>query len=190
MRTHVALLRGINVVGRNKVAMAGLREVVATLGHGEVVTYIQSGNVVFASSDPAAGDADLADALEAAVSARLGVRPTVVVLSRRDFGKVVRGNPFTQVLDPKTLHAVFFRTPPSVDGIRAVHAAVERARSRGSPDDARVVGRALYLWTPEGFARSVLRAELERGGKLKTPMPEGTARNWSTVGALAGLLGQ
>ena len=49
MPTHVALLRGINLGGHNKVAMADLRTVVASLGHGDVATYIQSGNVVFGS---------------------------------------------------------------------------------------------------------------------------------------------
>jgi uncharacterized protein (DUF1697 family) len=50
MPSHVALLRGINVGGRNKVAMADLRKVVESLGHGDVATYIQSGNVVFTSN--------------------------------------------------------------------------------------------------------------------------------------------
>jgi len=45
--THVALLRGINLAGHNKVGMADLRDVVASLGHEDVATYIQSGNVVF-----------------------------------------------------------------------------------------------------------------------------------------------
>ena len=51
MPTHIALLRGINVGGRNRVAMADLREVVLGLGHTEVATYIQSGNVVFTSEE-------------------------------------------------------------------------------------------------------------------------------------------
>jgi uncharacterized protein (DUF1697 family) len=49
MPTHVALLRGINLGGHNKVAMADLREVVTSLGHADVATYIQSGNVVFST---------------------------------------------------------------------------------------------------------------------------------------------
>ena len=61
MPTHVALLRGINVGGRNRVAMAALREVVEGLGHTEVATYIQSGNVVFTSE--AADPGTLAGAL-------------------------------------------------------------------------------------------------------------------------------
>jgi len=56
MATHIALLRGINVGGRNKVAMADLREVVSGLGHTDVVTYIQSGNVVFTSGTGAGGE--------------------------------------------------------------------------------------------------------------------------------------
>ena len=80
MRTHVALLRGINVLGRNKVAMAELRHVVESLGHGDVATYIQSGNVVFTADKPDANCATLADDLEVAIADRLVVHPAVVVL--------------------------------------------------------------------------------------------------------------
>jgi len=59
MRTHVALLRGINVLGRNKVSMAELRQVVATLGHSDVASYIQSGNVVFTAAKPNANSTAL-----------------------------------------------------------------------------------------------------------------------------------
>jgi uncharacterized protein (DUF1697 family) len=187
VRTHVALLRGINVLGRNKVAMADLRGVVAALGHREVMTYIQSGNVVFAAGR-ADDDCALAEELEAAVAARLGVRPAVVVLARAQLLNVVSTNPFRQVVDPRTLHGVFFREAPSSDGIDAVAAAVGRARVKGSRDDARVIGRTLYLWTPEGFAPSVLRRELDRGGNLRAPMHSGTARNWATVTTLVSLL--
>ena len=69
MRTHVALLRGINVGGRNRVAMADLRHVVESLGHGDVATYIQSGNVVFASRED--DTAAMAEALERSIAARL-----------------------------------------------------------------------------------------------------------------------
>jgi len=184
----VALLRGINVLGRNKVAMADLRDVVAALGHREVTTYIQSGNVVFTAAGRADDNCALAEALEGAVAARLGVRPVVVVLARAQLHNVVSTNPFGQVVDPRTLHAVFFREPPGADGIDAVAAAVGRARVKGSRDDARVIGRTLYLWTPEGFAPSVLRRELDRGGNLRTPMHAGTARNWATVTTLVSLL--
>ena len=75
MPTHVALLRGINVGGRNRVAKADLREVVLGPGHTEVATYIQSGNVVFTSEE--ADSAAITAALERAIAEHLGVRPKV-----------------------------------------------------------------------------------------------------------------
>jgi len=76
MPTHVALLRGINVGGRNRVAMADLHEVVPGLGHTEVATYIQSGNVVFTSEE--ADTATIAAALERAIAEQLAPPPPAV----------------------------------------------------------------------------------------------------------------
>jgi uncharacterized protein (DUF1697 family) len=188
MRTHVALLRGINVVGRNKVSMAELREVVASLGYGDVSTYIQSGNVLFTPADAGADSLELAEELERAIAERLDVRPAVVVVDRGELRQVVRRNPFLDEADPKRLHAVFLREAPDSHGVASVAAAVDRAHAKTSRDDARIIGRTLYLWTPDGFARSILRAELSRGGRHRTPMQAGTARNWTTVNTLVSLL--
>ena len=136
MRTHVALLRGINVLGRNKVSMAELRQVVASLGHSDVATYIQSGNVVFTTAKPDAGSTTLADDLEMAIADRLAVRPAVVVLARRELTRVVHDNPFRDEDDHKLLHAVFLREAPGPNGVASFEAAVERSRSKQSRDDA------------------------------------------------------
>src|SRR6204780_5657340 len=80
MATHVALLRGINVGGRNKGPMADLREVVTSLGHTGVTTYIQSGNVFFTTDGTSSGE--LAAALESAITDRFGIWASAVVLSR------------------------------------------------------------------------------------------------------------
>jgi uncharacterized protein (DUF1697 family) len=188
VRTHVGLLRGINVLGHNKVSMPDLRVVVASLGHSDVVTYIQSGNVVFSAAKGVKDTDVLAGQLERAIAERLGVRPAVIVVSRGELAKVVRDNPFSHEEDHRRLHAVFLRIAPDVVGVASVRAAVERARAKGSSDDACVVGRTLYLWTPDGFGRSILRAELSRGGKYRSPMDGGTARNWATVTTLVTLL--
>ncbi len=190
MRTHVALLRGINVLGRNKVSMTELRQVAASLGHGDVATYIQSGNVVFSAAMPDASSTALADDLEITIADRLAVRPVVVVLTRRELIQVVVDNPFRDEDDHRLLHAVFLREAPGPNGAASLEAAVERARGKQSRDDVRVIGRTLYLWTPDGFARSILRAELSRGGQHRTPMQAGTARNWRTVNTLVSLLEQ
>ena len=171
MPTHVALLRGINVGGRNKVAMADLREVVASLGYADVATYVQSGNVVFTADAPKAG------AIEAAVKERLGVSPAVVVISRDELERVVARNPWPDERDGKHLHVVFTAGKPDPE---VVEAAVEKV---GGDDEARVVDGTLYLHTPNGLGRSKLAAELARRGPK-----DGTARNWTTVTKLLGML--
>jgi uncharacterized protein (DUF1697 family) len=184
--SHVALLRGINVGGHNKVAMADLREVVTSLGHTDVATYIQSGNVVFSSGED--DTTRLADALEHRIAKRLGLRPSVVVLSREELAQVIADNPYPQETNPKRLHAVFRRHDMSRDAIAAVAAAQQRARGRGSSDEAAVVGRTLYLRTPDGLGRSELAAQLSRSGAAATADAAGTARNWATVTKLMALL--
>src|SRR6516225_4776372 len=82
--THVALLRGVNNLGGKKVAMAELREVVTSLGHADVMTYIQSGNVLFTPRRTDGGPADrtdtasLATELERAIADGIGVRSRAV----------------------------------------------------------------------------------------------------------------
>jgi uncharacterized protein (DUF1697 family) len=109
MPTHIALLRGINVGGRNRVAMADLREVVLGLGYTDVATYIQSGNVVFTSEE--ADTAMIAAALEGAIAEHLGVRPKVVVLTHAELARVVADNPFPEEPNPRWVLAIFRNGP-------------------------------------------------------------------------------
>jgi uncharacterized protein (DUF1697 family) len=185
MPTHVALLRGVNVGGRNKVAMADLRKVVESLGHDDVVTYIQSGNVVFTSktTDTAA----IAATLERALEETLGVRSSVVVLSRAELAQVLADNPFPDEANPKHLHAVFRGAVVGAEEAAAVAAAERRARDKGGRDQAKVVGRTVYLRTPDGLGRSELAAQLARSGHAAGDRG-GTARNWATVTKLLAML--
>jgi uncharacterized protein (DUF1697 family) len=183
MATHIALLRGINVGGHNKVAMAALREVVASLGHTGVATYIQSGNVVFTAVAPA-GCAALASGLEEAIAATLAVTPTVVVLTRDDLAQAIRDTPYPEEPDPKRVHAVFFRDiPGGLDA--AIETAMRRDAERGGHGSARLVGRTLYVHTPAGFGTSELANHLL--ARRASPAAAGTARNWATVTKLAAL---
>jgi len=185
MATHVALLRGINVGGRNKVAMADLRALVASLGHTGVTTYIQSGNVLFTATET---DTDkLADVLEQAIAAELGVGARVVVLSREELAQVIRDNPYPDVPNPKCLHAVLRRGTLSPELLDRIADAGRKVAQQGSRDSVQSVGRALYLYTPDGFGRSELAEQLMRiVGSPKAGMT-GTARNWATVTKLLSL---
>jgi uncharacterized protein (DUF1697 family) len=183
--THVALLRGINVGGRNRVAMADLREVVTSLGHSDVATYIQSGNVMFTSEE--ADTTALAAALERAIAEALTVRPRVVVLSRNELSHVIADNPFPDETNPQCLHAAFRSGDVGPDEVAAVAAAVQRAREKGSRDEAQVLGRTLFLRTPDGLGRSELAAQLARSGGALASLAPATMRNWATVRRLLAL---
>jgi uncharacterized protein (DUF1697 family) len=207
--SHVALLRGINVGGRNRVSMEDLRAVVRALGHTEVSTYIQSGNVLFtpAGGDanapagggsrapdggdakaPAGGDSqELSREIERAIAEALDVAPGVVVLARAELAAAIEANPFAAESNPKSVHGVFHRLPLGADRVAEVAAAEERSAKRGSGDEAVVIGRTLYLRTPEGIGRSDLAMRLTRptgAGRADA----GTARNWATVMKLLGLM--
>jgi uncharacterized protein (DUF1697 family) len=171
--THVALLRGVNNLGSKKVAMAELREVISSLGHADVMTYIQSGNVLFTPQPAAAGTAGgmdtavLAAELEQAISDTIGVRARAVVLSREELGRCVDDNPYPGETNPRQLHAIFLPEVPG-PGLAAWLADAERqVRAKGSRDAAQVLGRTVYLHTSAALA--------------------GTARNWATVTSLTRL---
>jgi uncharacterized protein (DUF1697 family) len=183
--THVALLRGINVGARNRVAMADLREVVTSLGHTDVATYIQSGNVVFTSTE--ADTTALAADLERAIAEALTVRPRAVVLSRNELAQVIADNPYPDETNPKCLHAAFRSEELAPGEAAAIAAALQQVREKGSRDEVQVVGRTLYLRTPDGLGRSELAARLGRPGGALASLASATMRNWTTVGKLLAL---
>jgi uncharacterized protein (DUF1697 family) len=107
-----------------------------------------------------------------------------VVLSGADLARVIADNPFPDEPNPRCLHAVFRRQCLALDAIAVIAEAQQRARAKGSRDEAVVVGRALFLRTPDGLGRSELAAQLARSGV----QADGTARNWATVTRLMALL--
>ena len=190
------LLRGVNNLGGKKVAMAELREVVTSLGHTDVMTYIQSGNVLFTPRPARSADgrtagrtdiAALAAELERAVAANLGVRARAVVLSREELARCVHDNPYPGETNPRLLHAVFLPEVPGPGLADWVADAMRNVRAKGSRDEAQVLGRTVYLHTPDGYPRSELRRALARAGGPTSAAVAGTARNWATVSRLVKL---
>jgi len=186
MATHVALLRGINLGGKNKVAMADLRSLVAGLGHGDVSTYIQSGNVLFTA--PADADCALAgQAISEAIGADLGVTAPVVVLTRDELAKILAANPHPDEPDPKRVHAVVLSETPGPDLTAKLEKATAQAAAKGDPSTVTAVGRTLYLHTPAGYGRSDLAATVLRIVSSPKAGLTGTARNWATMTKLLDL---
>ncbi|MGH9035542.1 MAG: DUF1697 domain-containing protein [Acidimicrobiia bacterium] len=177
LTNHVALLRGINLGARNKVPMPALRVVVESLGHEDVQTYIQSGNVVFKSGS---GDgAGMAAALESAVTKEFGFRVAVVVRTGRELRRVTTNNPFLAAgADISALHVVFLGSSPTKASVKALDP------DRSPPDEFAVRNAEVYLHCPNGFGRSKLTLDyFER--KLGGPA---TVRNWKTVTKLLELM--
>jgi uncharacterized protein (DUF1697 family) len=169
----VALLRGINVGGKNSVPMAGLRGVFEEAGAAGTATYIQSGNVVFthASADRAA----LAKQLEDAVRETFGVTSTIVLRTFADLAKVAHAEPFGR--DNSSTHVTFLERKPTAAAVKSL------ADLDIAPDEVKVVGSDAFLNYPNGVSGSRLTgALLER--RLGVP---GTARNWRTVTRLAAM---
>jgi uncharacterized protein (DUF1697 family) len=181
MATYVALLRGINVGGRNKIAMADLRELVEGLGHTDVKTYVNSGNVIFdADGRATAKEGDrLAGVIEKAIKSELGVSPAVLVRTAAELATVADANPYVDESDPKKVHVVFLSVPPTPAERKAAKDTERAAAEKGSRDELTIIKRAVYLHTPDGFGRSVLAELLSRRKAASTA--KGTARNWSTV---------
>lgn len=175
--TWLALLRGINVVGKNKVPMKALASALETAGFQAVRTYIQSGNIVFRSSsgDPGA----LARKIERLVARRFACAPAVLVISRSELAAAVAANPFPDARqNHKLLHLYFLASrpkSPDIDSLGRIGAGREAFELKD---------RVFYLWTPDGFADSVLRSRVERCLGVAA-----TARNWRTVNELLKLLG-
>ena len=175
MKTYVALLRGINLGSRKRVAMADLRALVESLGAEDVATYVQSGNVVFKSAD---GAEQLTRAIERRIRRDLGLSVTVVVLSRPQLTKVLGGNPFARAkTEQAKLHVTFLAEKPP----RAKVGKLDP--EAGQPDEFRLVGRQIYLHCPNGYGRSKLtNAYFEKQLGVAA-----TTRNWRTVTKLGEL---
>jgi len=175
--THIALLRGINVGGKNRLPMKDLAALFERVGCRDVQTYIQSGNVIFQAS------ATLARRIPTIISDEIQhtFRITVPVITRtaRQWAQIVRRNPFqTDGVNPESLHVGFLRDRPT----RRAVASLDPDRS--PPDRFRVIGSEIYFCFPNGLARTRLTAAYF-DSRLKTVC---TVRNWNTMVKIAELL--
>ena len=173
----VALLRGINVTGNNKLPMRDLAETFAAAGCSDVQTYIQSGNVVFRAD--ATPMAELGDRISALIYERFGYRVPVVLRTAEQLGDVVRGNPFlARGADAERLYVLFLADQPASERLAALDPTLF------APDEFEAIGREVYLRLPKGVGRSKLtNAYFDR--TLRTVS---TMRNWRTVTTLLGMV--
>lgn len=174
-KRQIVLLRGINVGGHRRVAMAGLRELLTSLGYVDVQTHLQSGNVVLRSG---IRPERLARRLEQELAAGLGLEIRIVVRTRDELADVIDRNPLGAVATDPSRHLVsFLSAAPDPNVVRELD-GVDVA-----PEQFAVSGREIYAWHPHGINKSRLAKVLseERLGVTAT------ARNWNTVTKLLAL---
>lgn len=173
---YVALLRGINVGGHNRLPMADLRALLETLGHERVATYLQSGNAVFTSTED---EPTVARGIEEALQASLGLDVPVVLRNGRELEAVARLHPFDDgQADHAKLHVLFLASAPGAE------AAARLDPGTFTPDVFAIDGRAMYVSYPNGSGRSKLTIDrVERALGITV-----TGRNWRTVSKLDEML--
>lgn len=177
MTTYVALLRGINVGGKNKVKMADLRALVESLGYERVQTYIQSGNIVFDSSTRSAGK--VVDAISGAITRDLALDVTVLVRTAAELDALLATNPLDRRgVDTTKLHVTFLASAPAAARVRELDDVDQ------SPDEFAIVGREVYVHCPNGYGNTKLNNTLFE----KRLGVAATTRNWRTVQTLAALI--
>jgi uncharacterized protein (DUF1697 family) len=166
------LLRGVNL-GRRQLKMAELRAAVESLGHTDVETYLQSGNVVFAPAKGAVAK-DLGSGISAALDETVGMDVHVLIRTAAELRKIVAGDPYRRE-DPTKVVVAFLEHAVDAKPAKQLHLP------DFDPEGLTIKGTEIYLDLPGGQARSKLLDALNRKKVFGT---KATSRNWRTVVAL------
>lgn len=173
MKTYIALLRGINVGGHKKVPMAELRDVLTKAGLQKVQTYIQSGNVVFQSTEKTK---ELEDKIQNAILAYFGFEVSVIVKTRSELQTIFDACPFEKEIKVKT-YFILLNKIPNAELVNEVKGITYEN------EEVVIIKDCLYFYSLLGFGQTKFNMNsYER--KLKVI---GTSRNYNTMVKLLSL---
>jgi uncharacterized protein (DUF1697 family) len=180
MTVYIALLRGINVGGKNMIKMAELKKVLEGIGLSEVQTYIQSGNVLFKSEDE---ERVLQDAIQKAIAAAFGFQVPVVLRTASELEGILGNCPFSPeeiaeaeaASDAESLYVAMLARTPSEAGMAAIQIY------RNDAEAYHILGRDVYLL----FRNSIRNSKL--ANNLQKLDASATTRNWKTMNKLGEL---
>jgi uncharacterized protein (DUF1697 family) len=178
MNVYIALLRGINVSGVNKILMVDLKELFIGLKFSDPISYIQSGNVVFRSTE--ANISKIENKISSAIHENYSYNIEVLVLSRKSFIEIFKINPFikNESLDQKKIYTMFLGKKPDIELFNLVK------NDDNYPEEMILKGKTIYMYYVNGCGRSkVTTSFIEKKLNVKA-----TARNWNTVRNLDRLL--
>jgi len=176
--THVALLRGVNLAGNKKIAMADLKTLIASLGFREPQTLLQSGNVVFRCKGRTCEQIERQ--IETALQRKLGLQSHLFVRDAEEWRALVAANPFPReaAADPSRMLVMCLREAPGAAAVKALQDAIV------GKEVVRAKGRHAYFVYPDGVGQSKLTHYM-----IEKQFGSGTARNWNTVTKIAALFG-
>ena len=178
MTTYIALLRGINVSGYNKIKMIELRQLFLELGFIDVLTYIQSGNVIFKSEE--IDTVIIENNIISAIKTNFGHDIKVIVITKKYLDTIFNSNPYIDRanIDITKLCVTFLSNKPALENVSQIEKLISN-----SEDEFKIMKKSIYLHCPSSFAKTKLTNNLiER--KLKT---SATSRNWKTITKLVEL---
>ncbi len=171
MNTCIAILRGINVSGRNLVKMEILRGMFHALGFANVQTYIQSGNVIFQSEQ--SNPYELSNKIASEMAETFGFEVPVIVKMKDELIETIGNNPFLKDTEKaiSALHATFLSDRPDPEKIGSI------LHNHFQPDEFELIDKTIYLYCPNGYGQTKLTNNFFES-RLKVVA---TTRNWRTT---------
>ena len=171
MPVVISMLRGVNVGGHNKIKMDALRALYESLKFTGCQTHIQSGNVIFKTTER--NLSKLTSQIQTAIERSFGFRPDVILRTADELRDVIARNPFAKRrgIEPGKLLVTFLASAPTAE------ARDNLLKLKTDPEELRIDGSELYTYYPNGIGHSKLSWPLiERTLKVS-----GTGRNWNSV---------
>lgn len=178
MYKQIAILRGINVGGRRKILMWDLKELFLKLGFSNIQTYIQSGNIIFETSD-SGSNIIIANEIEETIQKKYDFQVPVIVLSSNEFHDAISDNPFLKEkrIEIDRLHLTFLKELPSDEKLQKIKTVDV------TPDQFEIKNKNVFIYCSDKYSKSKLTNAFFEN-KLKV---SATTRNWKTVMKLAEL---
>lgn len=172
MDKRIALLRGINVGGKRKIRMTDLTALFESLGFTNIVSYIQSGNIIF-NTPKKISHTEVSNQLAKAIFHKFGFEVPVIVLSANDLEQAFARNPFYKEneSDLTNLHLTFLKEVPSNENLQVLQSY------NYEPDKFKILDKNVFLFCTGKYHLSKLSNTFFEK-KLKVPA---TTRNWKTV---------
>ena len=175
MNRYISILKGINVGGNKKILMADLKLLLKDLGFSNIQTYIQSGNIVFETTQNSTIE-ELEDNIQQAIFKKYGFDVTVIVRTVNYFANTIKTNPFLakENIDEKKLHVTFLRTKPTIENFEKV------THVNYPPDEFKIIDKNVFVYCPERYGET----KLHNGFFEKALKVKASTRNWRTVNKL------